>query len=138
MQEQEFENLLRKLVKYGVAHREELKHYSRPLDGLLKKKWVEKLYQRGKVFYAFTPAALPFLEDYRQRLVSELKALSQVFPRKKVYVALLGDLRFLDETAPVAEAYRFLSDWQLNQRVVPSQLALSKARFFERWNASNS
>ncbi len=138
MEEKEFENLLRKLVKYGVAHREELKHYSRPLVGLMKKKWVEKLYRKGKVFYAFTPAALPFLEEYRQRRVSELKTLSQVFPRKKLYATLLGDLRFLDETAPAAENFRFLSDWQLNERVVPSQLTLSKARFFERWNASQA
>jgi len=138
MEHSDFYNVLEKLLKYGVSHREELKHYARPLQGLVKKKWVEKLHRKGKVFYAFTEEALPFLEEYRQRRVLELKVLNKVFPRNKVYSALLGDLRFLDEDAREAEDFRFLSDWQLKEPVLPSQLALSKERFFERWNASRS
>lgn len=126
----EFENLLRKLTKFGVVHRNEVKHFASPLQGLLKKGLVRKVHQRGRVFYEFTDYALPFLEDYRQGLFSLLKNLNEAFPRRKVYSALLGDLRFLDESDPVAEEFRFLGDWQLKEPVVPSQLALAKSKYF--------
>lgn len=123
MNEKEFENLLRKLTKFGVAHRDEVKHFASLLQGLLKRKLLKKVYKKGKVYYEFTDQALPFLEDYRQGLFSRVKNLNEGFPRRKVYSALLGDLRFLDESDPVAEEFRFLGDWQLKEPVVPSQLA---------------
>lgn len=130
MNEKEFENLLRKLTKFGVVHRDEVKHFASHLQGLLKRKLLRKVYRRGKVFYEFTDQALPFLENYRQGLFSRVRNLNEGFPRRKVYSALLGDLRFLDESDPVAEEFRFLGDWQLKEPVVPSQLALAKAKYF--------
>lgn len=135
MNEKEFENLLRKLTKFGVVHREEVKHFAPHLQGLVKRKLLRKVYRRGKVYYEFTDQSLPFLEDYRQGLYSRVKNLREGFPRRKVYSALLGDLRFLDESDPVAEDFRFLGDWQLKEPVVPSQLALAKARYFGGLNS---
>jgi hypothetical protein len=42
----------------------------------------------------------------------------------------LGDVRFLDEKNPAANKFLFLGDWQLKRPVVPSQLSLSKYRFY--------
>jgi hypothetical protein len=94
---------------------------------------VRKVFHRGKVFYEFTEKALSFLDDYRQGLLARVKTLSEGFPRAKVYSALLGDLRFLDESHPAAEEFRFLGDWQLKERVVPSQLTLAKVKYFDMY-----
>jgi hypothetical protein len=127
-----FRNLLNKLVKFGVIHREEVKHSMPQLKRLLNKRYLRKTNRNGKVFYELTEDALAFLDNYRQSLLLELKNLNEVYPRNKVYFSLLnGDLRFLDESAPEAEEFRFLSDWQLSYPVGKSQLALSKARYFE-------
>src|SRR4029434_4568590 len=125
--------LRNKLMKFGVVHREEVKHYTPQLQALLKKKYLRKTYRKGKVFYELTEDALGFLENYRQGRLLELKDLNDFYPRHKVYASLVkGDLRSLDETDPQAEEFRFLSDWQFTHPVGKSQLALSKARYFDK------
>ena len=125
-------NILQKIVQYGVVHRDEVKHDQKTLKRLLHLGFVTKVYKRGQVFYEFSQKALPLLESYRKELLEQVRMLSSLSPWSKVYSALLGDLRFLDPKNPEAKRFLFLSDWELKWPVVPSQLELSKYRYYEK------
>src|SRR3990167_219754 len=123
--------LLNKFFKLGVLQREAVKNYSSELKDLLHKKFLHKVYKKGRVFYELTEKALPLAEEYRLMLFHLTKLHSQLTPQAKFYRALLGELRFLDEKHPLASEYQLLGDWQLNRPVVPGQLALAKLRYYQ-------
>lgn len=124
--------LLSRLGAWGVLHRDQTKNEVKALRRFLKKGYVSKVYRKKKVFYQLTETALPLLEWYRQQLVFRVRIEQALKGRASpFYAALLGDLRFLDESRREAEPYRFLGDWQLLRPVNKYGLALSQERFYE-------
>ena len=117
---------------HGVVHREAVKNSPTALRRLLRSGFVVKAYKKGKVYYELTDKALPLLELQRRKLVEEVEMRRLLEPKSLLYSSLLGDLRFLDERRPEAKDFLFLGDWQLTRPVVPSQLELSKLRFYHR------
>lgn len=125
-------NLLNRLAIWGVLHRDQTKNERKALQRFLKKGYVSKVYRKKKVFYQLTEKALPLLEWHRQQLVCRAR-LEQAFKGRtsRLYSALLGDLRFMDESRKEAESYRFLGDWQLLRPINKYGLTLSQERFYE-------
>lgn len=123
--------LLSKWARYGVLHCEEVKNDKELLNRLLHLGYAAKVYKRGQVFYELTEKSLELLESHRKVLLEELRVKSLLSPWSKFYSALLEDVRFADSKHPEVEDFLFLSDWQLKRSVVPSQLELSKYRYYE-------
>ncbi len=123
--------LLEKLFKFGVLPRASVKNDLEQLQDLLRKKFVQKVPKKGRVFYELKEKSLPLLEEYRKMLFHKTKLQAQLQPQAKFYRALLGELRFLNEQHPLAKDFQLLGDWQLNRSVVPSQLALAKCRYYQ-------
>lgn len=124
-------NLLSKWARYGVLHRDEVKNDREALNRFLHLGYASKVHKRGQVFYELTEKSLELLESYRKTLLEELHMKSLLSPWSKFYSALSGDLRFLNSEHPEAEDFLLLSDWQLKRPLVPSQLELSKYRYYE-------
>lgn len=125
-------NLFSRFGAWGVLHRDQTKNERKALGRFLRKGYVTKVYRKKKVFYQLTEKALPLLEWYRQQLVCRAR-LEQAFKGRtsRLYSALLGDLRFMDESTKEAAFYRFLGDWQLLRPVNKYGLSLSQERFYE-------
>ena len=123
-------NSLEKFSNFGVLPREAVRNDASALRFLLRNDFVHKVYQKGRVYYELTAKALPLLEDYRQILLHQASLHYRLTPQSQFYRALLGDLRFLNEQHPLAEAYRLLGDWHLTRPVVASQLKLSQMRYY--------
>ena len=119
-----------KLGRFGVLPRSAVKNGRLSLRPLLRQKLVRKVHKKGRVFYEITEKGLPLLDSFRELLLRRAVLQNQVTSNAKFYRALLEDLRFLDEHHPMAHEFQFLGDWQLRRPVVPSQLELSKARFY--------
>ncbi|HEX5034228.1 MAG TPA: hypothetical protein VFW62_07095 [bacterium] len=124
------DKFFKKLSHFGVLSREETKNDPVVLQSLLRKYLVQKVFKKGRVFYALTDKALPLLEELRQVLLHQAALRGQLSPRDSFYKALLGDLRFLNEKHFQAEAFRFLGDWHLTRPAVSSQLKLSQMRYY--------
>lgn len=122
--------LLSKFLPYGTLHREQVKNELPLVRKLCKRGVLQKAYHRGKVFYELTPQVVPLLEHSRKMLLEQAK-LEAALSRASFFDALLGDLRFLNEKDPHAKQFMFLGDWQLTKPVVPSQLELSKLRYYQ-------
>lgn len=122
--------LLSKFLPNGTLHREQLKNELHLVRRLCKRGVLKKTYHRGKVFYELTPQAVPLLEHSRKILLEQAQ-LEASLSRSSFFNALLGDLRFLNEKDPHAKHFMFLGDWQLTKPVVPSQLELSKLRYYQ-------
>lgn len=125
-------NLFSRFGAWGVLHRDQTKNERKALQRFLKKGYVSKVYRKKKVFYQLTEKALPLLEWYRQQLVCRAR-LEEAFKGRTslLYSALLGDLRFMNESSKEATSYRLLGDWQLLRPVNKYGLALSQERFYE-------
>ncbi len=123
--------LLYKLFQFGVLPRDSVKNNSAELKDLLRKKFVQRVSKKGRVFYELTEKSLPLLEEYRNILLHRAKLLDQLQPHAKFYRALLGELRLLNEKHPDASDYQLLGDWQLTRPTVSSQLGLSKFRYYQ-------
>lgn len=122
-------NTLLKLLSHGTVHRERVKNEWPAILRLCRRGFVQKTYRRGKVFYELTPKSLPLLEHGRRMLLEQAQ-LEAAVSRSPFYNALLNDVRFMDETSPLAKRFMLLGDWQLTKPVVPSQLELSKLRYY--------
>lgn len=122
--------LLSKFLPYGTLHREQVKNELLMVRQLCRRGVLKKAYHRGKVFYELTPQAVPQLEHSRKILLEQAQ-LEASLSRSSFFDALLNDLRFLNEKDPHARQFMFLGDWQLTKPVVPSQLELSKLRFYQ-------
>ena len=131
------ESLMNKMAKFGVVSRDAVKHFNESLRRLMGINLVRKVFKKGRVYFEFTKEALPLLENYRKELLARLEKLRLVFPRKKVFSTLLSDLRFLDESEPLAGEFRFLGDWQLKEPVVRSQLELAKLKYFDELKSND-
>ncbi len=123
--------LLRKLARYGVLHRNEVRGYEDALAALLKREFVRPTHRDRKRYYELTSKALPLLESMREQLVGELKTNRELHPKSRVYKALLDDVRFVDPNNPNAQKFLFLNSLNLMQEVVPSRLLLSRERYYE-------
>ena len=123
--------LLDKMFQFGVLSRDSVRNNSLELTDLLRKKFVRKVFKKGRVFYELSEKALSLVEEHRHILLHRSKLLLQLQPHAKFYRALLGELRFLDEKHPQAGDYQLLGDWQLTRPAVPSQLELSKLRYYQ-------
>jgi hypothetical protein len=123
-------SFLKKLTKHGVVPFAAVRNYLPELEELKRRELVRKVWNKGRVYYEVTEKALPLLDAFREQLLAEVKKRAFLSPRSKLYSALLGDVRFLDEKNPAANKFLFLGDWQLKRPVVPSQLSLSKYRFY--------
>lgn len=121
---------LSKFLPYGTLHREQVKNELLMVQRLCRRGVLKKTFHRGKVFYELTPQAVPLLEHSRKILLEQAQ-LEAALSRSSFFRALLGDLRFLNEKDPLAKHFMFLGDWQLTKPVVPSQLELSKLRFYQ-------
>jgi len=119
------------LARYGVVSRDEIRSYASLRQSFIDRGLLQKVYQKGCVFFELTPKALPLLENHRKILVEKVQMMSLLCPWSRVYTALLGDVRFLDIKNPRAAEFLFLSDWQLKRPVVMSQVELAKMRFYE-------
>ena len=119
------------LARHGVLHRGEFTNCRPSLQRLLKKRYVKKAHLHGKVYYQLTENALPLLDDYRNKQLYSVLIQTKLQPRARVYQAMLGDLRFLDEKNAEAQKYMFLGDWQLRRKVTAAQLELAQQRYFE-------
>lgn len=117
--------------KLGVLHRSETKNHREELQALLKQGVVQKRRLKRNVYYQLTQKSLPFLEHYRELLVSSVRLQSSLYPRSPFYRSLLNDLRFMPEKDERAEAYLFLGDWQLKRPPTPLQLELAQERYFD-------
>lgn len=122
--------LLSKFFHYGVLHREQVKNELPLVNKLCRFGVLAKTYHRGKVFYELTPHSIPLLEHSRKILLEQAQ-VEAASSRSSFFDALLGDLRFLNEKDPRAKQYMLLGDWQLTKPVVPSQLTLSKLRYYQ-------
>ncbi len=129
-------NLLEKFSHFGVLPRAAVKNQEDDLRPLLWCHFVRKVPKKGRVFYELTEKSLPLLEEYRQVLQHKASLLRKLTPHAKFYRALLEDLRFLDETNPRAEEFRFLGDWHLTRPVMASQLKLSQMRYYREHGLS--
>lgn len=125
-------NLLKKLSRFGVLHRNDLKNDLALLKKFLRRGWAVPVFKKGRVYYQLTEKSLALLEEYRQELWHQAKLGHLLYPNSNAYRALVEDLRFLDEKHPVAREFLFLGDWQLKRPVVPSQLALAQYRYFQK------
>lgn len=123
-------SLFEKFSRFGVLSRVAAKNDRPYLKYLLKNDFVRRVPKKGRVFYELTEKALPLLEEYRQVLLHKASLQSRLTPHAKIYRALLGDLRFLNEKNPGAEEFRLLGDWHLRRPVVSSQLKLSQMRYY--------
>ena len=123
--------ILRQFSKFGVLHRDEVKNYLGEVEKLVAKGLVQKTYRKGKVFYELTPKAIPILELERTAILAEVKMAAQITRPSSVYNRFLEDIRLLNEKDKKAADFIFLSDWQLKDPVVPSQLELSKYRYLK-------
>lgn len=123
--------LLEKFFHLGVLSRDEVRNDLFPLRDLLHKKFIRRVSKKGRVFYELTEKAMSLVEEHRQVLLHKAKLLAQVQPHAKLYRALLGELRLLNEKNLGADDYRLLGDWQLTRPTVPSQLALAKLRYYQ-------
>lgn len=123
--------LLQDFCQNGVLHREQVKNYFSLVNRLIRSGYVKKVYKKRKVFYELTEQALPLLDCLRGKMLEEVR-LRSMLGKKSWYRSLLEDLRFLDEKKPEAKEFLFLGDWQLRRPVVPSQLELSKLRFYQK------
>jgi hypothetical protein len=121
---------------FGALSRSAVKNDRADLRYLLKNGLVRKVVRKGRVFYELTEKALPLLDEYRQVLLHKASLLNRLTPHAKLYRALLGDLRFLDEKNPRAEEFRLLGDWHLMRPVVSSQLKLSQMRYYSEQGVS--
>ncbi|GEM_PF-2902059 len=126
-----FKKFFSKMARYAVLHREEVKNDRDALNRFLHLGYATKVHKKGQVFYELTEKSLELLESYRKSLLEEVRMRALLSPWSKVYAALLGDLRFLNSAHPEVKEFLFLSDWQLQRHVVPSQLELSKYRYYE-------
>ncbi len=124
-------NIISKFAHYGILHREALKNDQLLLKKLLRMGLVMKVHKKGRTFYELTEKSLILLEHQRRKLVEEAQMNALLEPRSDFYKALLDNLRFFDEKNSAAEEFLFLGDWQLTQPVLPSQLELSKLRFYK-------
>ena len=124
-------SLLEKLFNFGVLPRSAVKNDRERLKDLLHRKFVRRVSRKGRVFYELTEKSLPLLEEHRQVLFHQTRLQFKLTPHAKLYRALLGELRFLDEKNPGAARYRLLGDWHLTRPVAPSQLELAKLRYYE-------
>lgn len=124
--------LFRQLARQGVLHRNEVQGYEAALACLQRAGLVVRVPKRRRVYYELTPRALEQVEKYRQQLVKELETRAALFPRSKVYQALLEDIRFLNKTKPEAQEFILLGDWQLTLPVRKNQLRLAQYRFYEK------
>lgn len=123
-------SLLKKLSRFGVLPRGATKNDEEDLHYLLKNDFIRKVPKRGRVFYELTEKSLPLLEEYRQVLQHKVSLLHRLTPHAKLYRALLGDLRFLNDRNPRVEEFRLLGDWHLTRPVMASQLKLAQMRFY--------
>lgn len=124
-------NLFSKFAPFGVVDRAQVKNDLSVVRSLIKEGLVRKAYKRGKVFYELTEKSLPLLEDYRKKLLAEARLNYRLFPRRRqFYGPLLEDVRFLDDSVSDAKDFRFLGDWRLQESPLPTQLELSKWRFY--------
>lgn len=122
--------LLSKFLAHGTLHREQIKNELSVVRKLCRRGILQKSHRRGRVFYELTPQSVPLLEHSRKILLEQAQ-LEACLSRSTFFDALLGDLRFLNEKDPNAKQFMFLGDWQLTKPVVPSQLELSKLRFYQ-------
>jgi hypothetical protein len=120
-----------RFARHGVLHRERVKNNPEMLKLFVKCGFVQKIYRSGRVFYELTEAAVPLLEQYRKKLLEEVKLCLAISPSSRVFEALLNDVRFLDERNLDADPFLFLGDWQLTRLVTPSRLELAKLRFYK-------
>ncbi len=125
-------NLLKKLSRFGVSRRNDLKNDLALLKKFLRRRWVVQVFKNGKVYYQLTEKSLGLLEEYRQELWHQARLGAMLYPNSNAYRALVEDLRFLDEKHVVAKEFLFLGDWQLKRPVVASQLALAQQRYYQR------
>lgn len=123
-------NLLYKMSHFGALSRSDVKNDRSDLRYFLKNGLVRRVVRKGWVFYELTEKSLPLLDECRQVFLHKAALLNRLTPHSKLYRALLGDLRFLDENNPKAEEFRLLGDWHLMRPVVSSQLKLSQMRYY--------
>ena len=122
-------NTFEKLVAFGVVARSNVKNDLSSVRTLMRQGLVEKVFKKGRVFYALTYKALPILDHVRLQLLEEAKLRAKLYPRRRLlYQALLEDVRFLDTSKEEAERFRFLGDWRLNVSPTKSQLQLSQLK----------
>lgn len=124
-------NLFRRLAQNGALHRDEVKNDMSAIERLVYHGLLRKIHRGKKVFYELTELSVPALELWRKALLEEVRVLAFLHKSPSVFHALLNDVRFLDEKHAAAEQFKFLGDWQLQRPVVPSQLELSKLRYYQ-------
>lgn len=122
-----------KFTLFGVVGRDQVKNDLPVVQALVRDGVVRKAYKKGRVFYELTGQAVSLLEEYRHKLLAEVRLSSQLYPRRhSFYTALLEDVRFLDTSSPDARSFQFLGDWRLKETPLVSQLQLSQRRFYEK------
>lgn len=122
-------NLLNIIARFGILHRDQVRNDIAAARFFLRRGFLKKAHVHGKVFYQLTPKALPLLEDHRLSLLFTARAGARLFPRARLYRALLGDLRFLPEDHPEAQRFLLLGDWQLTRPVTATRLELAQWRY---------
>ena len=125
-----FENILKRFARFGVVHREAVKNDHAALQHLINQGFARKTFRSGRVFYELTEKALPLLECQRKKMLEDARMHANIDERSAVHLALLDDVRFLNEKNPEAQKFILLGDWQLKKPVVYSQLLLSQLRFY--------
>lgn len=125
-------NLVEKFATFGVLHRNQIKNDLVTLRRLIKRGYVEKVYKKRQVFYQLTKLALPLLDYVRQTQLSRAQLMASLHPRSLFYRALIEDIRFLDESRPMAQDWMFLGDWRLTKPPNRYQLTLAQLRYYDQ------
>ena len=121
-----------KFGPFGVVSRSEVKNNLPVVRSLIREGFVKKVYKKGRVFYELTDQTLPMLDEFRNKLLAEARLNYHLSPRRRhFYGPLLDDVRFLDDSAPDAEDFRFLGDWRLQEPPLPAQLELAQWRYYQ-------
>lgn len=124
-------NIIRRLARNGVLHRDEAKNDIEAIERLVYHGLLRKVHRGKKVFYELTELSVPVLELWRKVLLEEVRVLAFLHKPPSIFHVLLDDVRFLDEGHVVAGQFKFLGDWQLQRPVVSAQLELSKMRYYQ-------
>lgn len=119
------------LVAQGVVDAATWRSGTTELRDLLRHGWLVRRRKGRRVFYEWSSAAIPLLDQYRLTYLHQAQAERFLHPRSRQLKALLEDLRFLDTRSDVAKRFRFLGDWQLHEPVTARHLELAKLRFYE-------
>lgn len=129
-------NTWRRFSRHGVLHRDETKNNLLLVARWMRQGFVKKVFRKGEVFYELTEKALPLLDEVRNLLRHQAHLCSKLSPRSQFYKALLGDIRFLDDSKIESSDFLFLGDWRLVPPPNRYQLELSQLRYYQARRSS--